>query len=64
MDTQTALILKVFVISAVVSAAIKYVGPNLGVATTPVNALISVLTPTLMLAIALLWRMSKYGQSN
>jgi hypothetical protein len=64
MDTQTALIVKVFVISAVASAAIKYGGPSLGVATTSGNALIAVLAPTLMLAIALFWRMRKYGQSN
>jgi hypothetical protein len=39
---------------------IKYGSPSLPVTATSVNVLIAVLTPTLVLAIALLWRAWKY----
>jgi hypothetical protein len=59
MATQANFILKVFILSAGVSASIKYGGPYLPVNATSVNVLIAVLTPTLILAIALLWRSRK-----
>jgi hypothetical protein len=64
MGTQTNFILKVFILSAAVSAAIKYGGSSLPVAGTAVNALIAVLTPSVILAIALLGRARKYQQTN
>lgn len=62
MGTQTNFILKVLVLSAGVSVLIRYGGPSLGIAATSVNALIAVLTPMVVLAIALLWRAGKYQQ--
>ncbi len=60
MSTQANFILKVFILSAGVSVLIKYGSPSLPVTATSVNVLIAVLTPTLVLAIALLWRAWKY----
>ncbi|HAA33038.1 MAG TPA: hypothetical protein DCE56_41610 [Cyanobacteria bacterium UBA8553] len=59
MGTQTSFILKVLIFSAGISALIKYGGPYLPVDATSVNALIAVLTPTLVLAIALWLRSRK-----
>ncbi len=59
MGTQANVILKVLILSAGVSALIKYGGSYLPVEATSVNALIAVLTPPLILAIALLWRSRK-----
>jgi hypothetical protein len=64
MGTQTNFLFKVFILSAGVSVLIKYGGPNLPVAPTAVNALIAVLTPTVILAIALPWRAWKQRQSD
>jgi hypothetical protein len=64
MGTQANFLLKVFILSAGVSVLIKYGGPSLPVAPTAVNALIAVLTPSLILAIALPWRAWKHRQSN
>jgi len=64
MDTQGNFILKVFVLSAGISVLIRYLGPSLPVAATSVNALIAVLAPMLILAIALVWRAGKYRQLN
>ena len=60
MDTQANFILKVFLLSAGVSALIRYGGPSLDVAATSANALIAVLTPSIVLAIALFVRVGKY----
>lgn len=57
--TQANFILKVLILSAGISALIKYGGPYLPVDATSINVLIAVLTPTLILAIALWWRASK-----
>ena len=59
MGTQANFILKVLILSAGVSGLIKYGGPYLPVEATLVNVLIAVLTPTLILAIALWWRSRK-----
>ena len=64
MDTQTNVIVKIFLLSAAVSVLIKYGGPSLPVAATSINAWVAVLTPTLILAIALVWRVGKYGQPD
>jgi hypothetical protein len=64
MGSQANFIFKVLILSAGVSVALKYGGPCLPVAATSVNALIAVVTPSLILAIALLWRVGKYRQSN
>jgi hypothetical protein len=54
------LIFKVFVFSALVSFAIKYGAPYLPVSGTPTTALIMVLSPTILLAIALGWRSQQH----
>lgn len=64
MSNQANFILKVFILSLGVSVLIKYGGPSLPVGATSVNALIAVLTPSLILAIAFLWRVGKYRPIN
>lgn len=64
MGTQANFILKVFLLSAGISVLIRYGGPSLPVAATSVNALIAVLTPMFILAIALVWRARRYRQLN
>ncbi|NEP55735.1 MAG: hypothetical protein F6K31_01700 [Symploca sp. SIO2G7] len=58
MGTQVKFILKILIPSVAVSALLKYGGPSLPIAPTPLNALILVLIPTIVLAIALWWRAS------
>lgn len=59
MGIQANFILKVLILSAGVSALIKYGGPYLPIEATSVNALIAVLTPSLILMFALWWRARK-----
>ena len=59
---QTAFILKVLLISAGLSILIKYAGPILSIPATPTNALLLVLVPTLLVAIALWLRTLQQGQ--
>ncbi|RAM52441.1 MAG: hypothetical protein C6Y22_06180 [Hapalosiphonaceae cyanobacterium JJU2] len=63
MKNQLGFLLKVFLLSAVISLLIKYVGPFLFIPATSINALIIVLLPTVMMAIALLWRFQAQKQS-
>jgi len=63
-DTQANFLFKVLILSAGVSVLIKYGGPSLAVAATSVNALIAVVTPSLILAIALLCRASRLTSSR
>lgn len=49
-------ILKVLGLSVFLSFAIKYVGPLLPAAATPINAWVAVLVPPSVMAIALTWR--------
>jgi hypothetical protein len=63
-DTQANFLLKVLIFSAGVSVLIKYGGPSVPVAATSINALIAVVTPSLILAIALLWRAWKYRSAG
>jgi hypothetical protein len=63
-DTQANFLLKVLILSAGVSVLIKYGGPILAVAATSLNALIAVVTPSLILAIALVWRAWKYRSTG
>jgi hypothetical protein len=46
-----------------ISALIKYVAPYLSISATTTNALIIVLLPIAVVAIALLWRFQAYKQS-
>ncbi|MEG4027728.1 MULTISPECIES: hypothetical protein [unclassified Microcoleus] len=56
MNTNTGFILKVFLISAVISLIIKYGGPIISIPLTAFNALIAVFTPSIILAAVLGWR--------
>lgn len=49
-------ILKVLGLSVLLSFAIKYGGPFLPTAATPINAWVAVLVPPSVMAIALVWR--------
>lgn len=62
MKNQLGFVLKVFLLSAVISLLIKYAGPFLFIPATSINALIIVLLPTVMMAIALLWRFQAQKQ--
>lgn len=64
MDNQTEFILKVVIVSAGLSVLIKYVGPNLAVGATVVNALMLVFVPALIVAIALWWRSQHQPQQK
>jgi hypothetical protein len=64
MGNQTQFILKVLAGSALGAILIKYVGPNLKLSGTSTNALILVFLPSIVLAIALLWRSWSQKQQN
>ncbi|TBR58724.1 hypothetical protein BLD44_019010 [Mastigocladus laminosus UU774] len=62
MKNQLGFLLKVFLLSAVISLLIKYAGPFVFIPATSINALIIVLLPTVIMAIALLWRFQTQKQ--
>jgi hypothetical protein len=64
MDNQTGFIFKVLIVSAALSVLIKYGGPALELGATSVNALILVFVPTLIVAIALCWRLITPAQDE
>nr|WP_293276976.1 MULTISPECIES: hypothetical protein [unclassified Microcoleus] len=59
MNNNISPILKVFTLSATISLAIKYAGPSLSIPSTDINALIAVLSPSLIVAAILGWRASQ-----
>ncbi|MDJ0702323.1 MAG: hypothetical protein QNJ46_03505 [Leptolyngbyaceae cyanobacterium MO_188.B28] len=56
MGSSIGFVSKVLIISAVLAALIKYIGPSLEIPATPSNSLIAILSPTLIMAILLIWR--------
>lgn len=56
MNDKTQIILKLFLLSAAISAAIKYLAPSLHIPVTSTNALIAITLPSLVMAILLIWR--------
>ncbi|HLO51058.1 MAG TPA: hypothetical protein VK211_21775 [Kamptonema sp.] len=56
MNSNTGFILKVVLISAALSLAIKYGGPILSIPSSNAIALIAVLTPSIILATLLSWK--------
>ncbi len=56
MNDKTWLILKLLILSAAISAAIKYLAPSLHIPVTSTNALIAISLPSIVMAILLLWR--------
>jgi membrane protein implicated in regulation of membrane protease activity len=63
MENKTEFILKVFILSAILSAIIKYVCPYFNVPAASEIALIVVFLPSILLAIALWWRYQQQQNS-
>jgi hypothetical protein len=63
MENQLGLVLKLLLLSALLSLLIKYAAPSLSIAATATNALIIVLLPIVIIAIALLWRFQTQKQN-
>ena len=63
MENKASFILKIFILSAVLSGIIKYVCPYFNVPEGSQIALIMVLLPSLVLAIALWWRYQQQQNS-
>lgn len=59
MKNQFIFVLKVLLLSAVISILIKYLGPSLAIEETATNALIIVLLPNIIVATVLLWQLSR-----
>jgi hypothetical protein len=57
LNNNPGVALKVLLLSAAFSLAIKYVAPQFPIPATPMNALTMVLLPTGVLAAGLTWRM-------
>ncbi|MEH2464929.1 hypothetical protein [Nostoc sp.] len=62
MENQLGFVLKLLLLSALLSVLIKYVGPSLSIPATATNALIIVLLPIVIMAIALVWRFQAQKQ--
>lgn len=63
MENQLGLIVKLLLFSVLLSLLIKYAAPSLEIPATNINALIIVLLPTIIMAIALLWRFQAQQQN-
>ncbi len=63
MEYQLGFVLKLLLLSALLSLLIRYVGPSLSIPATATNALIIVLLPIVIIAIALLWRFQAQKQN-
>jgi hypothetical protein len=64
MENKLGLIVKVFVFSTVLSFLIKYAAPSLRIPGTDAVALMMVLSPAVIMAIALLWRLPRKLKSE
>ncbi|MDB9446136.1 hypothetical protein [Anabaena sp. CS-542/02] len=64
MKNNLGFVAKLLVLSGLLSLLIKYAGPHLSIAATNANALIIVLLPNVMLAIALFWRFQSVLKQN
>ncbi|MBE9035271.1 hypothetical protein [aff. Roholtiella sp. LEGE 12411] len=63
MENQMSFIVKLLLLSALLSLLIKYATPSLVIPATAINALIIVLLPPVIMAIALLWRFQAHKQN-
>ncbi|MCC5639223.1 hypothetical protein LC593_26045 [Nostoc sp. CHAB 5844] len=63
MKNQLSFVVKLLLLSALLSGLIKYVLPSVPIPATTTNALILVLLPTMIMAIALLWRFQTQKQT-
>ncbi|NEO75893.1 hypothetical protein [Moorena sp. SIO4G3] len=64
MDNQLSFIIKLVILSTIISVIIKYAAPSVPIAATSVNGLIGILAPTVILAIALVGRAFSYRESD
>ncbi|MCV3215443.1 hypothetical protein OGM63_18305, partial [Plectonema radiosum NIES-515] len=64
MENQIGFVVKVFIVSALMSLLIRYICPSLGIGGTTSNVLIMVLSPSLIIAIALLSRLPSKGEGE
>ena len=64
MDNQLSFIIKLVILSTIISVIIKYAATTLPIAATSVNGLIGILAPTVILAIALVGRALSYRESE
>lgn len=62
MDDQWFFVVKLLALSAVLAAAIKYLAPFLNLPATTAFALVLVLTPSVLLAVLLVWRQSQFDK--
>nr|WP_228020652.1 hypothetical protein [Sphaerospermopsis sp. LEGE 08334] len=63
MKNQLFFLLKLLLLSTVISFLIKYAGPMLLIPATSLNALFSVFLPTVIMITLLLWRIPAQKQS-
>ena len=64
MNTQAGFILKVVILSAILSFFIKYGGKSLPLTSNTLDALFLVLSPTLILSLILGWRWQQGKQAK
>ncbi len=64
MKNQFLFVLKVLLLSVLISICIKYLAPSLSIPETATSALIIVLLPNVIVAIALLWQLSRKQKIN
>ncbi|MDF0555262.1 hypothetical protein PY364_19480 [Kamptonema sp. UHCC 0994] len=64
MNSNTAFIIKLVLLSAALSLAIKYGGPSLSIPSSNAIALIAIFTPSIILAALLGWRAIKPLKSS
>ncbi len=63
MENQVNFVLKLLILSALLSILIKYAGPLAPIPANAVNALILVISPSVIMAIALVWRFQTQKQN-
>lgn len=63
MENKTGFVLKIFILSTILSAMIKYGGSYISIPEKSEIALIIVLLPSIVLAIALWWRYQQQQNS-
>ncbi len=64
MASQTLFIVKLLVVSAILSVAIKSVAPSVSIPPTTTNALIAVLLPAIVMTVTFLWRYAASSQQK
>jgi hypothetical protein len=64
MENQLGFFVKLLLFSALLSVLIKYASPFLWIPATVTNALIMVLSPSVIMATAMLWRLPKQKQKQ